>query len=197
MYMPEFSKVLHKIRNWDSLIMLSLRVFVILALAASDVYAGQCPKRSCGQGEGDCDRDSDCLEGLVCDFDWCGEMIIVKQDQTLLTILGAPGEILVSVQYNAELMELKNDSDTAILLPMEDTLAPLKCNQIAKIVTTDHVQLMADGVNGQNGASVQYHAVELITPELGYVIVPLLHTGVLTVLVMHLKLEDAAKTLVQ
>jgi len=124
-------------------------------------------------------------------------MIIVKQDQTLLTILGAPGEILVSVQYNAELMELKNDSDTAILLLMEDTLAPLKCNQIAKIVTTDHVQLMADGVNGQNGASVQYHAVEQITPELGYVIVPLLHTGVLTVLVMHLKLEDAAKTLVQ
>ena len=32
--------------------------------------AGQCPHRSCGQGEGDCDRDSDCLEGLVCDFDW-------------------------------------------------------------------------------------------------------------------------------
>ena len=56
---------------------------------------------------------------------------------------------------------------------------------------------MAGGVNGQNGASVQYHAVEQITPELGYVIVPLLHTGVLTVLVMHLKLEDAAKTLVQ
>ena len=56
---------------------------------------------------------------------------------------------------------------------------------------------MVDGVNGQNGASVQYHAVEQITPELGYVIVPLLHTGVLTVLVMHLKLEDAAKTLVQ
>ena len=59
-----------------------------------------------------------------------------------MTILGAPGEILVSVQYNAELMELKNDSDTAILLPMEDTLAPLKCNQIAKIVTTDHVQVI-------------------------------------------------------
>ena len=56
---------------------------------------------------------------------------------------------------------------------------------------------MADGVIGQNGASVQYHAVEQITPEQGYVIVPLLHTGVLTVLVMHLKLEDATKTLVQ
>jgi len=124
-------------------------------------------------------------------------MIIVKQAQTMLTILGALGEILAIVQYNVELMELKNDSDTAILHPMEDTLAPLKCNQIAKIVTTDHVQLMVDGVNGQNGASVQYHAVEQITPELGYVIVPLLHTGVLTVLVMHLKLEDAAKTLVQ
>ena len=25
---------------------------------------------SCGQGEGDCDWSSDCLEGLVCDFDW-------------------------------------------------------------------------------------------------------------------------------
>ena len=25
---------------------------------------------SCGQGEGDCDWDSDCLPGLVCDFDW-------------------------------------------------------------------------------------------------------------------------------
>ena len=34
------------------------------------IIAGQCPKRSCGQGEGDCDRDSDCLDGLVCDFDW-------------------------------------------------------------------------------------------------------------------------------
>ena len=56
---------------------------------------------------------------------------------------------------------------------------------------------MADGAFGQNGASVQYHAVEQITPERGYVIVRLLHTGVLTVLVMHWKLEDATKTLVQ
>ena len=59
-----------------------------------------------------------------------------------MTILGAPGEILAIVQYNVELMELKNDSDTAILLPMEDTLAPLKCNQIAKLVTMDHVQVI-------------------------------------------------------
>ena len=59
-----------------------------------------------------------------------------------MTILGAPGEILAIVQYNVERMELKNDSDTAILLPMEDTLAPLKCNQIAKLVTTDHVQVI-------------------------------------------------------
>ena len=59
-----------------------------------------------------------------------------------MTILGAPGEILAIVRYNVELMELKNDSDTAILLLMEDTLAPLKCNQIAKIVTTDHVQVI-------------------------------------------------------
>ena len=28
----------------------------------------------CGQGEGDCDWDSDCLPGLVCDYDmWLGE----------------------------------------------------------------------------------------------------------------------------
>ena len=25
---------------------------------------------SCGQGEGDCDSDSDCLAGLVCYDDW-------------------------------------------------------------------------------------------------------------------------------
>ena len=25
---------------------------------------------SCGQGEGDCDSDSDCLPGLVCYDDW-------------------------------------------------------------------------------------------------------------------------------
>ena len=25
---------------------------------------------TCGQGEGDCDRDSDCLPGLVCKFEW-------------------------------------------------------------------------------------------------------------------------------
>ena len=56
---------------------------------------------------------------------------------------------------------------------------------------------MADGAIGQNGASVQYHAEEQITPELGYVIAQLPHMGVLTVLVMHLKLEDATKTLVQ
>ena len=27
----------------------------------------------CGQGEGDCDSDSECLDGLVCEFDgWWG-----------------------------------------------------------------------------------------------------------------------------
>ena len=25
---------------------------------------------TCQQGEGDCDRDEDCLPGLVCNFDW-------------------------------------------------------------------------------------------------------------------------------
>jgi len=50
--------------------MLSLKFLAILLLSTHNVFAGQCPKRSCGQGEGDCDRDSDCLDGLVCDFDW-------------------------------------------------------------------------------------------------------------------------------
>merc|ERR1719400_2283299 len=104
MYMPEFSKVLNKLRNWDSLIMLSLRLFVILALAASDVYAGQCPKRSCGQGEGDCDRDRDCLEGLVCDFDWWWGDDYCKAGPNTVDYSWAPGEILAIVQYNVELM---------------------------------------------------------------------------------------------
>ena len=32
-----------------------------------------CCKGQCGQGEGDCDEDSNCLPGLKCDFDgWFG-----------------------------------------------------------------------------------------------------------------------------
>ena len=27
-------------------------------------------KGQCGQGEGDCDHDWDCLPGLICDYDW-------------------------------------------------------------------------------------------------------------------------------
>ena len=33
-----------------------------------------CCKGQCGQGEGDCDYHSDCLPGLICDFDgWWGD----------------------------------------------------------------------------------------------------------------------------
>ena len=31
--------------------------------------ANQCDG-SCGQGEGDCDWNSDCLPGLICEWDW-------------------------------------------------------------------------------------------------------------------------------
>ena len=32
-----------------------------------------CCQGLCGQGEGDCDEDSNCLDGLVCDYDgWFG-----------------------------------------------------------------------------------------------------------------------------
>jgi len=39
-------------------------LFICSAVSAKDCDG------SCGQGEGDCDWSSDCLEGLVCDFDW-------------------------------------------------------------------------------------------------------------------------------
>ena len=59
------------------------------------------------------------------------------------------------------------------------------------------IQLMADGAIGQNGVNAQFHAEELITPELGFVITLLQLMVVLTVSEMHLKLEDATKILVQ
>jgi len=46
----------------------SILTIFLLALSCN-VYARHCDG-TCGQGEGDCDRDSDCLPGLKCDFDW-------------------------------------------------------------------------------------------------------------------------------
>lgn len=42
--------------------------FLVLSLSVN-IHAYECDG-SCGQGEGDCDWDSDCLPGLVCNWDW-------------------------------------------------------------------------------------------------------------------------------
>lgn len=53
--------------------MIALKLLAILILAAPDVYGDTDCNGFCGQGEGDCDRDSDCYDGLVCHFDgWWG-----------------------------------------------------------------------------------------------------------------------------
>merc|ERR1712002_1094221 len=58
--------------------MMKFTLLVVLLLGIQDVY-GRCTgdkwccKGQCGQGEGDCDEDSNCLPGLKCDFDgWFG-----------------------------------------------------------------------------------------------------------------------------
>ena len=56
---------------------------------------------------------------------------------------------------------------------------------------------MADGAIGPNGMSVQFHAEELIVPELEFVIILLQRMVVLIVSEMHLKMESATKILVQ
>merc|ERR1712179_796017 len=62
----------------NSFTMIKLTLFAILLLATQDVYGRcngdkWCCKGQCGQGEGDCDKDSNCLPGLKCDFDgWFG-----------------------------------------------------------------------------------------------------------------------------
>lgn len=48
--------------------MLSIWIVLLIGLSSS-VSARDCDG-TCGQGEGDCDRDSDCLPGLICNFDW-------------------------------------------------------------------------------------------------------------------------------
>ena len=48
--------------------------FVLIALNVAhgvldELFKKPC-RGQCGQGEGDCDNDRDCLPGLVCDYDW-------------------------------------------------------------------------------------------------------------------------------
>jgi len=43
---------------------------ILLFCITANVYADQECDGSCGQGEGDCDWNSDCLPGLICEWDW-------------------------------------------------------------------------------------------------------------------------------
>merc|ERR1712203_1196081 len=49
--------------------MASLRFFLLLSLSAHTVFGGCSSPNKCGQGEGDCDNNSDCVDGLWCDYD--------------------------------------------------------------------------------------------------------------------------------
>merc|ERR1711944_370378 len=49
--------------------MASLRFFLLLSLSAHTVFGGCSSSNKCGQGEGDCDNNSDCVDGPWCDYD--------------------------------------------------------------------------------------------------------------------------------
>jgi len=52
--------------------MISLKALPILLLSANYAYGSEC-NGFCRQGEGDCDSNSECIDGLVCEFDgWWG-----------------------------------------------------------------------------------------------------------------------------
>ena len=54
--------------------MFIIKGFAILFLISAEVSGisifGSSCKGQCGQGEGDCDNDRDCLPGLICDYDY-------------------------------------------------------------------------------------------------------------------------------
>merc|ERR1712179_419887 len=54
-------------------IMFCFKLLALLLLTANDVYGYTC-RGDCAQGEGDCDSNGDCIDGLVCEFDgWWGD----------------------------------------------------------------------------------------------------------------------------
>jgi len=76
----------------DSSIMFCFKLLVLLLLAANDVYGYSC-KGDCTQGQHDCDRDSDCVDGLVCEFDgWWGDDYCRAGPETVNAAWGDWGE---------------------------------------------------------------------------------------------------------
>merc|ERR1719373_1552138 len=49
-----------------------MKALIVLSLFLALANANRVCDGTCVQGEGDCDRDSDCLPGLKCEFDWWG-----------------------------------------------------------------------------------------------------------------------------
>ena len=47
-----------------------MKTLIVLSLLLAFANANRICDGTCVQGEGDCDRDSDCLPGLKCEFDW-------------------------------------------------------------------------------------------------------------------------------
>ena len=45
-------------------------VYTNVAQGVLDELFHKACRGQCGQGEGDCDKDKDCLPGLICDYDW-------------------------------------------------------------------------------------------------------------------------------
>ena len=45
-------------------------VYTNVAHGVLDEIFHKACRGQCGQGEGDCDKDRDCLPGLICDYDW-------------------------------------------------------------------------------------------------------------------------------
>merc|ERR1712061_145242 len=53
--------------------MFSFYLLALLLLSVHDVFGSQC-RGNCGQGEGDCDNNEECQDGLWCEFDyWWGD----------------------------------------------------------------------------------------------------------------------------
>merc|ERR1712141_766717 len=60
-------QILYKFR------MFSFYLLALLLLSVHDVFGSQC-RGNCGQGEGDCDNNEECQDGLWCEFDyWWGD----------------------------------------------------------------------------------------------------------------------------
>ena len=84
-----------------------LLVYINVAQGVLDEIFHKACRGQCGQGEGDCDKDRDCLPGLICDYDWwfnkdyckAGILKICTKhlDQNVLQLLSFQNSLLVNI----------------------------------------------------------------------------------------------------